>query len=237
MPSLRSLPRKRTRYRFVKALLLARASTFPTNFQSSHVPQGLLLTAIPLVLDTTMASNNNRSRLAATAAVLLGLTIGIDAVPSVNVALKTSFGAPPYLVELLYVQMNDSVNRSCCSMVFTILTKRSLEKRPPRRTQQPTFPCSIALQTATSINTRRIAIYIPASGSCCKMTATSREQRTCRRSISLCPCTLPPRDWRLISNTTTPPSNLRWDNKRMGALLAKAGYMCRGVDRGSVRLI
>jgi hypothetical protein len=50
-----------------------------------------------------MASNNNRPRLTATTAVLLGLAVGINAVPSVNVALKTSFGAPPYLVELLYV--------------------------------------------------------------------------------------------------------------------------------------
>jgi hypothetical protein len=68
-----------------------------------EVPQGLPLTAIPLVLETTMASNKNHPRLAATAAVLLGLAVGINAVPSVNVALKTSFGAPPYLVELLYV--------------------------------------------------------------------------------------------------------------------------------------
>ena len=35
--------------------------------------------------------------------VLLGLVLGANAVPSVNVALKTSFGAPPYLVELLCV--------------------------------------------------------------------------------------------------------------------------------------
>lgn len=49
----------------------------------------------------TMASNS--VRFATKAAVLLGLALGIKAVPSVNVALKTSFGAPPYLVELLYV--------------------------------------------------------------------------------------------------------------------------------------
>lgn len=48
-----------------------------------------------------MASNS--VRFATKAAVLLGLALGINAVPSVNVALKTSFGAPPYLVELLYV--------------------------------------------------------------------------------------------------------------------------------------
>jgi UDP-glucose:glycoprotein glucosyltransferase len=40
-------------------------------------------------------------RFANKATVLLGLVLGANAVPSVNVALKTSFGAPPYLVELL----------------------------------------------------------------------------------------------------------------------------------------
>lgn len=42
-------------------------------------------------------------RFATKATVVLGLVLGAIAVPSVNVALKTSFGAPPYLVELLYV--------------------------------------------------------------------------------------------------------------------------------------
>ena len=42
-------------------------------------------------------------RFATKATVLLGLVLGANAVPSVNVALKTSFGAPPYLVELLCV--------------------------------------------------------------------------------------------------------------------------------------
>ena len=156
-----------------------------------------------------MASNKNHPRLAATAAVLLGLAVGINAVPSVNVALKTSFGAPPYLVELLYVSTNDSVKHSIRSMRFNILTKRIAEKPPPKRMQQPTFPCSIASQTATSINTKRIATCTRASGSYYKMTVTSREPRTCRRSISLFLCTLLPRDWKLNINTTTPLSNPR----------------------------
>jgi hypothetical protein len=42
-------------------------------------------------------------RFATKATVVLGLVLGANAVPSVNVALKTSFGAPPYLVELLCV--------------------------------------------------------------------------------------------------------------------------------------
>jgi UDP-glucose:glycoprotein glucosyltransferase len=42
-------------------------------------------------------------RFATKATVVLGLVLGANAVPSVNVALKTSFGAPPYLVELLFV--------------------------------------------------------------------------------------------------------------------------------------
>ncbi|KAM0714359.1 hypothetical protein Q7P37_010146 [Cladosporium fusiforme] len=46
-----------------------------------------------------MARHNSRP--AGKAVILLGLALGINAVPSVNVALKTSFGAPTYLVELL----------------------------------------------------------------------------------------------------------------------------------------
>lgn len=42
-------------------------------------------------------------RSATKATVVLGLVLGANAVPSVNVALKTSFAAPPYLVELLCV--------------------------------------------------------------------------------------------------------------------------------------
>jgi UDP-glucose:glycoprotein glucosyltransferase len=42
-------------------------------------------------------------RFATKAAVVIGLVLGANAVPSVNVALKTSFGAPPYLIELLLV--------------------------------------------------------------------------------------------------------------------------------------
>jgi hypothetical protein len=41
--------------------------------------------------------------MAAKACVLLALALGAQAVPSVNVALRTSFNAPPLLVELLYV--------------------------------------------------------------------------------------------------------------------------------------
>lgn len=71
-----------------------------STFTSSHKSQGLAH-VYHWCLIPTMASNS--VRFATKAAVLLGLALGINAVPSVNVALKTSFGAPPYLVELLYV--------------------------------------------------------------------------------------------------------------------------------------
>lgn len=50
-----------------------------------------------------MAKTTRRFATKATVVLGLGLVLGANAVPSVNVALKTSFGAPPYLVELLCV--------------------------------------------------------------------------------------------------------------------------------------
>lgn len=57
-------------------------------------------------------------RFATKATVLLGLVLGANAVPSVNVALKTSFGAPPYLVELLCV-----LTVHLCMLVLTNCTQ------------------------------------------------------------------------------------------------------------------
>jgi len=54
------------------------------------------------------------------ATVVLGLVLGANAVPSVNVALKTSFGAPPYLVELLCV-LTDCL---CLHTLADICTQR-----------------------------------------------------------------------------------------------------------------
>jgi len=45
------------------------------------------------------------------AGLLFSLLLGTHAVPSINVALRTSFGAPPYLVELLYAEL-DSNNKT-----------------------------------------------------------------------------------------------------------------------------
>jgi hypothetical protein len=67
-----------------------------------HVAQGLdPFTCKHFGVHLTMAKTT--VRFATKATVVLGLVLGANAVPSVNVALKTSFGAPPYLVELLCV--------------------------------------------------------------------------------------------------------------------------------------
>lgn len=127
------------------------------------------------------------------AAALAGLLASAHAVPSVNVAVRTAFGAPPYLIELLYVPTYRPTHLS--------LLRKDVEKPQQKRTRHRTSLSSTESPTGTLIPPRRIKSYIsPSEQPYLKMDTWTR--RASLPSITPFRSTRPLLESKHITNTT-----------------------------------